>query len=605
MDFISVVIPAFNAERWLEKTLDSVAAAIDKDCEVIIVNDGSTDGTADIARRFTDRDPRFVLINIDHVGPCAARRAGFLESQGDYIVFVDSDDYLPHTSISEQRRLLNSSARDIRDDGDGVQRHTDGRPKIIIANTLDRHGDKKHLLISGSTRALTGLEYAVEILTGVLPGFLPGHFYAREVIEAIDWDDSPEITHQENFYLLLSFAMKLNEEAPDKRQVLVVPSVIGYHHVLRAGSQSAMMALTPRGLERVWHHINQLGLPEPELTRWGLELLYRAFIERGIPFPTRYSVAADLHRRGMQLREHLDDKHIEILGLLGSLKKRTATANKLAREAGLTSVRPHLSVVVVCHHNVAKVQRTVASLFAMGFRNLEAIVIDHGNTHSERVALNQLTIKYARVRIITLGADESLALATFKGLHSAEGLCVAYVRPGDLCCAAGLYDGVTRIDYGADAVLSNLRDYSPSTRLRGKVWSYSFLRSTPEARNAQLTAADAGDNVADELRKILVEDTYDESTDTPLVVYGTIWRTDFLKEHYPVFKEAPHRKLSTISFNFLRRMLDEPSIRIVTQDNTSTPTFEIFNDRFFTHRLGAIFPGGNRRPFKSSAYRKR
>lgn len=589
MDFLSVIIPAFNAERWLEKTLKSVADAIDSECEVIVVNDGSTDNTPDIVRRFSDADPRFTLINIDHVGPCAARHAGFMESQGDYIVFVDSDDFLPHTSISEQRRLLDSSARDLRD-GDDTSEHrkTDGRPKIIVANTLERSGDHKHLLISGSTRALTGAEYANEILTGVLPGFLPGHFYAREVIEAIDWDDSPEITHQENYYLLLSFAMKLNEMAPDSRQVLVVPSVIGYQHICRAGSQSALMALTPRGLERVWYHINRLGLPEPELTRWGLDMLNRVFIERGIPFPTNYSVATDLRRRGHNYFDLLSDKQKEIVSALGSLKKRTSIANNLARTAGLTSIRPHLSVILVCKHNVAKVGRSVSSLFAMGFRNLEAIIVDMDNTHNERVALNEMSIRYARVRIVHTETTDNLYRAAYDGLQKAEGLCVCYLRPGDLCSSSGLYDAVTRIDYGADAVMPNFRTFSPLTKLKGSVKSYAYLRPTPEGRNAVSTAADASENVYESLLKIYEES---EGNNNPLFFYGIVWRTDYLKEHSPLPDVYSNQLKGTVSYEFLKEMLKQ-QLCIVTQDRTTGAAFEVGDETFFSKWLPDILRGG-------------
>lgn len=589
MDFISVIIPAYNAERWLERTLKSVSDAIDAECEVIVVNDGSSDSTPDIAGAFVENDPRFTLINIDHVGPCAARRAGFLESQGDYIIFVDSDDILPHTSISEQRRLLDSSARDIRGASDVHEtqhRRTDGRPKIIIANTLERKGDSKHLLISGSTRALTGAQYADEILSGELPGFLPGHFYARDVIEAIDWDDSPEITHQENYYLLLSFAMKLNEAEPDRRTVLVVPSVIGYQHVVRSGSQSALMALTPKGLERVWRHINALGLPEPALTAWGLKMLNRVFIERGIPFATNYSVAVDLRHRGEHYSDSLDKDCLKIVDALRSLKKRTAIANRLARQGGLTSIRPHLSIVIICHHNVAKIQRTVASFFAMGFRNLEVVIVDLENTHSERVALNNIAIRYARVRICRVPDDTDMYSAAVAGLNKAEGLATAYIRPGDLCRAAGLYDAVTRIDYGADAVLPNYRDYSPLTKLKGPVRTYSHLRASIDARKASFTSADASENVFD-----VVNDYLHRASELPqLFIYGIVWRTDFIKEHYPDRAELESARKHTVSHAFLKAMLKYP-FRIVTQDRSTGAAFELFNDNFFIHWLRRLIPG--------------
>lgn len=596
MEFVSVIIPAFNAGRWLENTLHSVANAIDSECEVIIVNDGSTDNTHDIARRFTDEDPRFILIDIDHVGPCAARKAGFLESQGDYILFVDSDDTLPADAISEQRRLLEEF------DGKGANldgKHTIAKPKIIIANTVARTNGVDKLLISGSTRALTGMEYAREILTRTLPGFLQGHFLARDVVEAIEWDDSPEITHQENFYLLFSFAMKLNEWAPDAPQVLVAPRSVCYHYVRRAGSQSALMALTLNGLERVWRHINKLGLPEPELTLWGLELITRVFVDRGFIFPTSYSVAADLRRRAKAYRDILTDEQIKDVNNLGSEKKRNRKARELAHSAGLTSIRPHLSVIILCRHNVSRVSRTVSSIFAMGFRNLEAIIVDIDNSHSDSLALSNMSIKYARVRIVRTEPGTHIYDAALLGLNAAEGLSVTFARPGDLCCAKGLYDAVTRIDYGADAVLPNYRAFHPLTRLRGETFTYAHLRTTDKARNAEKTAANATENVYKEVVKKLDKN---DNTNTPLFIYGIIWRTDFLKGHKLDFKKISSTPAVSISHALLRKLLTSP-IQIVTQDKTSHPAFEFANDTFLRRLMLKMVPGRKNDPYVPTTYK--
>lgn len=583
MDFISVIIPAFNAERWLERTLRSVKDAIDEECEVIIVNDGSSDNTHDIARRYVDDDPRFTLIDIKHVGPCAARKAGFAESQGDYILFVDSDDVLPPDAITVQRDILDNASDTAESAKYGC--HTDGRPKIVIANTLSRTGAVDKLLISGSRRALTGLEYAEEILSGDMPGFLPGHFIARELIEAIDWDDSPVITHQDNFYLLLSFAMKLNEWSPAARQVMVVPTVVAYNYMRRAGSQSALMALTPKGFERVWSHINRLGLPEPQLTIWGLRLIKNTFVDRGIPFPSSYGVASGLRKRALQLGDKLPDDLRELVGALGSLNKRTRIARHLARTAGLTAIRPHLTFVLVCHRNAWKVERSVASVFNMGLRNLEVILVDYDNPHSESVQLNTINIKYPRVRIIKNGPGMDAYEAAIEGLKAATGLSVAFMRPGDLCCANGLYEAVTRIDYGADAVLPNYRDYSPMTGLRWKMHSYAYLRSTEESRNASHTAANATEDIYPVLAKVL-ENPLINSTD--LFIYGIVWRTEFLKDNIDTLYEMVRDESRTYSHAFLRRLLHNP-LRIVTQDKTSNPSFEYARENFFRRIFLAPF----------------
>ena len=89
---ISVVVPAYNAARYIGQTIDSIIAQTYDNWELIIVNDGSTDNTAAIAQRYADEDVRITLINQDNQGEIAARRRGFRESSGEYIYFLDSDD---------------------------------------------------------------------------------------------------------------------------------------------------------------------------------------------------------------------------------------------------------------------------------------------------------------------------------------------------------------------------------------------------------------------------------------------------------------------------------------------------------------------------------
>ena len=593
MDFISVIIPAYNAERWIDTTLQSVSKAIDSECEVIIVNDGSTDDTHTIARKYVDTDPRFSIIDIPHAGPCAARKAGFKESTGDYVMFVDSDDILPENSIRDQRHLLNAYVKPGEESNETL---TDGRPKIVIANTLIRNGDRDFLLISGDQQALTGEEYINAVLNRTIHGFFCGHFYARSLVESIDWDDSPQITHQENFYLLFSFAASLRDKEPDKRTILIAPSVIGYKYIRRAGSQSSLMALTPAGLERVWRHINNLNLPEPELTQWGLEVLNKVFIERGIPFANNYPMASNLRKRGLAFYKSLPDYHKQIVDALASLKKRTRIARELARTAGLTSIKPHLTVIVNFKHNVAKVERTIASIFAMGFRNLEAIIVDNGSNHNERVLLNQMAIRYARVRIIKAPENADSLEAAVIGLNAAEGLAVVFVRPGDLCCAAGLYDAVTRIDYGADAVLPNYREYSPTTHIRGTLHTYSNLRSTKEARNAVSTAADVTEDVSDAVRRAI--ENVDQHKNQ-FFIFGIVWRTDFLRDHYPERLDINDTEPLTLSQAFLLQYLNL-RMRIVTQDKTGAPALEFASENFVKRLFVKTIPGTKLKPFIST-----
>lgn len=94
MPKISVIITVYNVEKYLSRCLDSVVNQTFKDLEIICVNDGSTDNSAEILDRYASKDKRIIIINQKNGGLSAARNTGLRHASGQYIGFVDSDDWI-------------------------------------------------------------------------------------------------------------------------------------------------------------------------------------------------------------------------------------------------------------------------------------------------------------------------------------------------------------------------------------------------------------------------------------------------------------------------------------------------------------------------------
>ncbi len=92
----SIIIPVYNVEKYIKKCLDSVFSQTDKDFEVIVVNDGTKDNSMDIVKKYDVK-----IINQKNQGLSAARNLGFEVAKGDYLWFVDSDDWLRDNSLAE------------------------------------------------------------------------------------------------------------------------------------------------------------------------------------------------------------------------------------------------------------------------------------------------------------------------------------------------------------------------------------------------------------------------------------------------------------------------------------------------------------------------
>lgn len=92
MERISIIVPVYNVENYLARCLDSVLAQSYSDWECILVNDGSTDASLRIARKYEARDRRFMVISQENQGLSAARNTGILKSSASFITLLDSDD---------------------------------------------------------------------------------------------------------------------------------------------------------------------------------------------------------------------------------------------------------------------------------------------------------------------------------------------------------------------------------------------------------------------------------------------------------------------------------------------------------------------------------
>ena len=109
---ISIIVPVYNTERFLAETLDSVLAQTIGNYEVILVDDGSTDGSAKIVRDYCARDYRFRPLYMTNNGVSAARNEGLRIASGRYVVFLDSDDTLPPDALENMYRVITEKRAD-------------------------------------------------------------------------------------------------------------------------------------------------------------------------------------------------------------------------------------------------------------------------------------------------------------------------------------------------------------------------------------------------------------------------------------------------------------------------------------------------------------
>ena len=96
---ISIIIPVYNCEQYIDKCTKSILSQSYRNFEIILVDDGSTDETGKICERYASGDKRIKVIHKTNSGPAAARNRGIEKAKGEFIFFIDADDYLEENAF--------------------------------------------------------------------------------------------------------------------------------------------------------------------------------------------------------------------------------------------------------------------------------------------------------------------------------------------------------------------------------------------------------------------------------------------------------------------------------------------------------------------------
>ena len=216
MPEVSVIVPVYQAEKYLEQCIDSVLAQTFTDFEMILVDDGSPDNSPAICERYASEDKRISVIHQKNSGTSAARNAGLTRAKGRYVYFLDSDDYISPV-------LLETTVREIRRGYDAVffsyyRVYPDGSEKKrpIVSRSWDLLSDKDHM------------EFLTDyLLRSRLPWQVWNVLYDRRVLDenALAFIDNREFYAEDmNFNVLFCTCAK---------RILSIPEPLYYYRILQ------------------------------------------------------------------------------------------------------------------------------------------------------------------------------------------------------------------------------------------------------------------------------------------------------------------------------------------------------------------------------------
>ncbi len=213
---ISVIVPAYNIASWLPRSLDSLLAQTHKNLEIVVVDDGSSDNVREVLKSYTARFTNIKAIHKENGGVTSARLRGVAEASGDWIAFMDGDDYAEPQMYARLLENAKSQNADISHCGHQIL-FSDGRVEYVHKTEKLRLQDRR----TGLWELLDNREVSLSLCTKL---------YRKELFQGIaDWMD-PQIKYNED--LLMNFYLFRQADRS------VFEGNCPYHYILRQDSAS-------------------------------------------------------------------------------------------------------------------------------------------------------------------------------------------------------------------------------------------------------------------------------------------------------------------------------------------------------------------------------
>lgn len=413
MPKVSVLIPVYNVEKYLEQCLDSIINQTFTDIEIICVNDGSTDKSGEILKRYAAKDNRIKIVNKKNGGLPSARNAGINAAKGEYLSFVDSDDYIQPDMIE---KLYDAAVK------------TNAEIVICGANIFPETPRANGWLYTVLSPQEEYYEKCSDDLLFKNPAsrpFIWRTFVSKALIDRNKFRLREDIHIGEDNAFQFRIYPKANGIAliPDKlynyrwfREDSLMNSVV-YKDVEKKCLSHIKMVLH---IAEEWEKSGDMQKFGKEFLRWSVEFLYDDFIKMSFKSRAENAVAlteawtkAGFFRYRYSYPDYIRDM----------FKYFYTVAEEKPAEC-------KVSVIISANADYAYFENTVKSCLEQSFKALELIIINNGASSSTYSIIHKYLHKDKRVRVyntskshFTKGYDMALPLA--------KGKYLTFVRPND------------------------------------------------------------------------------------------------------------------------------------------------------------------------------
>lgn len=444
---VTVIIPAYNVDKWLQRAVDSLVAQTFDRWRLIIVDDGSTDQTPAIADRIAVSDSRVSVVHTANCGAAKARALGVSISGTPLIAFLDADDTLAPRALEQLTDRLSADTSAVVC---GLNRCADGSSALMcepLSATVD------------------GGRFVKLLLRGDIPSSLCGGLFRRDdLLRACDHCSS-DITLSEDMLTLVA-------TLSDANKVVVDTTLPVYNYHYRSDSATATATLSFQAWVSLISSLGRFVDNDRDFYLYKLRRLYDCCIVRGAAFSWCHPQIKALIREAGHYRLSSHDK--SILLMLRSRLLRSLVARRHRLNERVTSGAVEVSVIMPVYNAPSTLSKAIKSILRQSLRECELIVVDDCSTDSTVEVVNSFAAVDNRVRLIRTPSRLGQGGARLHGLNAARGRYVAFIDQDDIMLPDALRQmlATARLN-DADIVVSGSRRLSPHGWLRLPLFSPS------------------------------------------------------------------------------------------------------------------------------------
>ncbi len=393
---VSVLIPVYNAEKTINRCLDSILCQTCQDIELIIVNDGSTDNTLSICLKYAEKDKRVIIYNQPNQGVSAARNKGLRNASGDFILYVDADDWIEPNMIQRMVGLIEDA--DIVFCGNDHS-ETPGQVECIDDAKIEYWNQQQQMLEFMKHKRMTGMLWNKLI---------------RRNITEDSWFNE-KTGYGEDAEFLWKILKKSHK--------MVVMNEILYHHVLDDTSISHLSFSDKKySAIPMWESITEeVERDYPELLSLAKERLMCATVYSG------YEMKKAGYKNEVQKR-HIQE--IVKKNWKEFIKSDTVSSKMKIYATVIGFGVGKVSVIIPIYNTEKYLVKCLESIRTQTYSDIEVIMVDDGSADGSKNVANSYAERDNRFRLFSQ-ENAGVSSARNRGLDVAEGEYILFADSDD------------------------------------------------------------------------------------------------------------------------------------------------------------------------------